>query len=265
MNLRIIVCVKQVVDLDQVRMNRETKEPVVKGLPMIVGQIEKNALEEAAKIKESGQQAEVVVLSVGTELADDVILETLARGADKSVTVIDKNLGNINAQGIAHVLAGAIKKIGGADVIMVGEGSTDDNSGQIGSTLAQILGTAFVPYARTLALDGNKIKVTQSFEDYFEIVETPAPAVITITSEINEPRIPAITDVMDASMKPQDSWTLSDIGLSADELKKYPAAKLISNKYPEQTRKGVMLKEDSMDKTVDALIKNLQAEGVLEK
>jgi electron transfer flavoprotein beta subunit len=150
-------------------------------------------------------------------------------------------------------------------VVMVGEGSTDDNSGQIGSTLAQILGTAFVPYARTFALDGNKIKVTQSFEDYFETVEVTAPVVITITSEINEPRIPAITDVMDASMKPQDNWSLSDIGVSAEELKGFPAVKLISNKYPEQTRKGVMLKEDSMDKTVDTLIKNLQAEGVLEK
>jgi len=263
--LRIIVCVKQVVDLDQVRMNRETKEPVVKGLPMIVGQLEKHALEEATKLKESGQQIELVVLSAGTELADDVILETLARGADKSAAIVDKALGSASAQGIAAVLAAAIKKIGGADVIMVGEGSTDDNSGQIGSSISQILGLPFIPYARTFAVNGNKIKVTQSFEDYFETVESATPAIVTITSEINEPRIPAITEVMDAAMKPQDTWTISDIGLSADELKKFPAVKLISNKYPEQSRKGIMLKEDSMDKTVEELIKKLQAEGVLEK
>jgi electron transfer flavoprotein beta subunit len=263
--LRIIVCVKQVVDLDQVRMNRENREPILKNLPMIVGQIEKNALEEAAKFKEAGQQAEVVVLSLGAELADDVILECLARGADKAVSVVDKNLANVSAQGIAHVLAKTITKIGGGDVIMVGEGSTDDNSGQIGSALAQILGLPFLAYARKLEIGNGKVKVIQSLEDYFETVEAPTPVLVTITSEINEPRIPAITEVMDASMKPQDNWTLTYIGLSADELKKFPAVKLISNRYPEQSRKGIMLKEDNIDKTIDALIKNLQAEGVLEK
>ena len=246
-------------------MNRETREPMLRNLPLMVGQIEKNALEEAAKIKEKNQ-VEVVTLSIGWPLAEEVVLECLARGADRAVTVADPNLENTNAQGIAQVLAKAIEKIGNYDIILVGEGSTDNNSGQIGPAIAQILGLPLVAYARQIQIVGGvgKVRVTESFEDYYETVEAPIPLLITVTSEINEPRIPSIIEVMDASSKPQEKWSLADIGLSPDELKRYLSIKLLKNQYPEQVRKGILLKEENLDKTIDLLVQNLMREGVLE-
>ena len=263
--MRIIVCIKQVVDLDQVRMNRETREPILRNLPLMVGQIEKNALEEGARIKEKNQ-AEVVALSVGWPLAEEVVLECLARGADRAVTVADPNLENISCQGIAQVLAKAIEKIGSYDIILVGEGSTDNNSGQVGPAIAQILGLPLVAYARQLQVVGvaGGVRVTESYEDCFETVEAPIPLLVTVTSEINEPRIPSIIDVMDASSKPHEKWSLTDIGLSAGELKGYLSMKILKNEYPEQVRKGILLKEENLDKTIALLVQNLMREGVLE-
>jgi len=246
-------------------MNRETREPILRNLPLMVGQIEKNALEEAARIKEKNQ-AEVVALSVGWPLAEEVVLECLARGADRAVTIADPNLENISCQGIALALAKAIEKIGNYDIIFVGEGSTDNNSGQVGPTIAEVLGLPLLAYARQIQLGDatSKVRVTKSYEDCFETVEAPAPLLVTVTSEINEPRIPSIIDVMDASAKPQEKWTLTDLGLSADALKRYIYVKVLHNQYPEQVRKGITLKEENLDKTLDLLVQNLMREGVLE-
>lgn len=263
--MRIIVCIKQIVDLDQVRMNRETREPILKNLPLIVGQIEKNALEEAARIKEKNQ-AEVVALSVGWPLAEEVTLECLARGADRAVVIADPNLENLGCQGIAQVLVKAIEKIGSYDIILAGEGSTDNNSGQVGPAIAQALSLPLVAYARQLQIVGaaDRVRITGSYEDYFETVEAPIPLLVTVTSEINEPRIPSIIDVMDASSKPQEKWSLADLGLSSGELKRYLSIKMLRNQYPEQVRKGILLKEENLDKTLDLLVQNLMREGVLE-
>ncbi len=261
--MRIIVCVKQVVDLDQVRMNRETREPILANLPMMVGQIEKNALEEAAKIKEK-DQAEIIVLFVGWPFAEEVVLECLARGADQAITIPDQSLQQLSAQGVALILAKAINKIGKFDLIMLGDGSTDNNSGQVGPAIAEILGIPLLSYARQVQMSQGKVTVIQSFEDSFETVQAPSPVLVTVTSEINEPRIPSIIEVMDASSKPQQKWSLSDIGLSLDDLKPYLSIKTLKNQYPEQVRKNVVLKEANLDKNIALLIQNLMKEGVLE-
>ncbi|MFH1382557.1 MAG: electron transfer flavoprotein subunit beta/FixA family protein [Chloroflexota bacterium] len=260
--LRLIVCVKQVVDLDQVRMDRETREPILTDVPWVIGQLEKNALEEAARIKEK-HQAEVVALSAGWPLSEEVVLECLARGADRAATLSDPGFESVSSPAMAMILARAIEKIGSYDLILVGEGATDNNSGQMGPALAQILGLPLVAYARQLKISDEKVRATRSLEDCFETVEVPLPLVVTVTAEINEPRIPSIIDVMDASAKPHDKWGLADIGFSPEELRSYAPVKTLKNQYPEQVRKNIMLKEESLDKSIDLLVQNLMKEGVL--
>lgn len=260
--MRIIVCVKQVVDLEQVKMNPANRKPVLDGVPLCVGQIEKNALEEAALYKESNE-AEVVVLTVGPELAEDVTLESAARAGDRVVTVEDPGLKDVSSAGIAAIIAKAIEKIGDYDLVLFGEGSTDNNSGQVGPLVAQLLQKPLVTYAKQMEISADKVKATLSYEDYFETVEVGLPAVVTVTSEINEPRIPSIIDIMDASSKPIENLTLADIGISADEVNKN-ASVMISNQYPEQVRKGVVIEGESLDDKIAKLLENLKKEGVLD-
>ena len=261
--MRIIVCVKQVADLDQIRMNRETREPVLSDVSLIIGDIEKNALEEAARIKEQ-HEAEVIALSIGWPQPEGTIVECLSRGADRAVTLADPVFETLNSTEVAKVLAKAIEKIGNYDLILSGEGSTDNNSGQIGPMIAQILGLPLIGYARQLEIVGGKARVVKSLEDCFEIVEASLPLVVTVSAEINEPRIPSIIDVLDASSKPQENWGLADIGIHREEIEQRSSVKILSNQYPEQTRKNILF-EGEPDESVDNLLQNLAKEGVLER
>lgn len=260
--MRIIVGAKQVPDFDQVRMNRESREPSMSDVPLIIGILEKNALQEASSIKER-LNAEVVALSVGWPDPETTILECLGRGADRAIGVVDLALEDIHTAGSALVVAKAIEKIGGYDLILFGEGSSDNNSGQMGPMVARILGLPLLGHARRLEIIDNKARVQQSLEDCFTVIESQLPAVVTVTGEINEPNIPSIIEVMEASSKPHENWSLADIGLNSQGLERY-RSRVISNRYPEQTRKNIML-EGGPGAAVDKLLQNLSKEAVLER
>jgi electron transfer flavoprotein beta subunit len=257
----IIVCVKQIVDLQQIRIKKETKEPVLEGLPLIFGDMDKSALEEAVRIKEK-HEAKVIVLSLGSSKLNDTIIEALAIGADEAVILTDPLFGGLDSSGTAEVLAKAIQKIGRYDLVLLGDGSTDNNSGQVGSRLAEILDLPQITYVRELEVDGNMAKAVRDVEECFEVVEVDFPVVITVASEINEPRIPPISQILRASGKPLQDWKSPDLGISADELgKERRLIEVISNLAQEQERKGII--SDKIDEGVDNLVSSLTKEGVL--
>jgi len=243
-------------------MNRETREPILSDIPWIIGDIEKNALEEATRIKEQ-HETEVIALSICWPQPEVTILECLARGTERAVMLGDPIFETLSCGGIAKVLAKAIEKIGNYNLILLGEGSTDNNTGQIGPMIAQILSLPLVSYARQLEILGDKVRIVKSLEDSFETVEASMPVVVTVSAEMNEPRIPSIIDVMEASSKPQESWSLADIGISGEELERCGTIRVLRNQYPEQARRHILFQEE-LDKSVDSLVQNLVKEGVLE-
>ena len=257
----IIICLKQIVDLQQIRIKKETKEPILEGLPLIFGDMDKNALEEAVRIKEK-HGAKVTALSMGSAKLNDTIIEALAMGADEAVILTDPLFGDLDASGTAEVLAKAIQKIGSYDLLLLGEGSTDNNSGQVGARLAEILNLPQITYVRELEISGDMIKAVRDVEECFEVVEANFPVLITVANEINEPRIPPISQILRASEKPLQDWKSSDLGISADELgKEKRSTELVSNLAQEQQRKGII--SDKVDEGVDNLVGSLTKEGIL--
>ena len=251
---------KQVVDLQQIRMKRDTREPVLDGLPVLFGDMDKNALEEAVRLKEK-HSAKVTVLSVGSAKLKETVLEALAMGADEACIVVDQACEGSDAASSALVLAEAAKKIGAYDLILVGEGSADNYSGQVGSRLAEILGIPQITFVRELRVEANTITATRDLEDALEVVKASAPAVVSVTSEINKPRRAPLTQILRASRKPLNLWTLNDLGISADRARLVSSGvQVISNLAPQQERKGVVFEgAEAVGKMVDAL----QKEGVL--
>jgi len=150
--MNIIVCMKQVVDLQQIRIKRDTRQPVLEGLPLQLGDMDKNALEEAVKIKEK-YGAKVTVLSVGSMKLKETVLQALAMGADGATIIVDPACDGSDPASTALTLAAAAKKIGLPDLILLGEGSTDNYSGQICSRVAEILGVPQITYVRELSLE----------------------------------------------------------------------------------------------------------------
>jgi electron transfer flavoprotein beta subunit len=256
----LIVCLKQNVDMKQIRIKKDTREPVLEGLPLLFGDMDKNALEEAIRIKEK-EGGKVIALSVGSPKLRDTIKDALAAGADEACILIDPLFSNLDSAKTAKVLAKAIKKIGKYDLILLAEGSTDNYSGQMGSRLAELLDLPAITYVRQLEHTGTKVKATRNMEESFEIVEAELPALITVTSGINEPRIPSLMQILRAAKKPVQEWKSSDIGLTEAELGDVDT-KILSNLAPVEQRKKVIF-EGKPDEDIVNLVNSLIKEGVL--
>lgn len=256
----LIVCLKQIVDLQQIRIKKETGEPVLEGLPLLFGDMDRNALEEAGRIREK-EGGKVIALSVGSAKLRDTIKDALAGGADEAFILIDPLFSNLDSKRTAQVLAKAIQKIGQYDLILLGEGSTDNYSGQVGSRLAELLDLPAITYVRQLEHTDSKVTAVRSMEECFEVVEAQLPALITVTSGINDPRIPSLMQILRASKKPVQEWASSNIGLTAEDLGEVEI-RVVSNRAPLEERKRVIF-EGEIDENIDNLVNSLLKEGVL--
>jgi electron transfer flavoprotein beta subunit len=255
---------KQVIDLAQLRYKSDGRTPVLEGMPMILGDFEKNALEEAVSIMESREDVQVIALSVGSSKLKETIKEALAMGADEAALVIDPGVVEASVSGSSHVLAAAIEKIGDVDLILLGEGSDDEYSGQVPSRVAAKLGMPQITTVRTLEWVGeDRLRATRDLENTLEIVECNLPVVISVTSEMNTPRLPPLTAILKAGRKPIQEWTLADLGIDPKQVRnQVDEIEVLSNLAPAQDRKNIML-EGTVGEQVEALLRALEHEGVL--
>ncbi len=249
--MNIIVAVKQVPDLQQIRIRN--RQPVFDGVPYTLGIIDKNALEAGVQLKEvSGNN--LIVISAGNEEVEETIKEALAAGADEACLVIDDKLNDMESSVSAALLAAAIKKIDDVGLVLFGEGSGDNYSGQVGSRAAEILGLPQVGYASQIELEGQTARITRALEDSEEVLEVQLPVVVSVLSDINKPRIPSVTQILKAGRKPKEILTLDDleIKLSGDK-----TITTLSFLAPETDRKQAVVKNAA------ELISALQAEGFI--
>jgi electron transfer flavoprotein beta subunit len=259
--MNIVVCLKQIPDLQQIRI--KDRKPLVEGAPLIFGDMDKSALEEAVRIKERAEGTKVTALALGGAKLKDGIKQALAIGADEAVLLTDPLFAGSDTLCKARALARAVEKIGEYDLILCGEGSTDNYSGQVGPRLAEILDLPQITYVRELEIEDHKIKAVRNMEESFEVVETELPALVTVADEINQPRLASLRDILKAARKPVQEWTPADLGLSEDEVgDKGSATEMVSNLAPEQERKQEVFEGD-LDEVVENLVNALTREGVL--
>lgn len=248
--MNILVAVKQIPDLQQVRIRN--RQPVLDDVPLTLGNIDKNALEAAVSLKEQ-LDGKIIAISVGTETVEDTIKEALAAGADEAYLVADDKLAGLESAGAAALLAEIIKKIDDVGLILCGEGSGDNYSGQVGSRIAQILGLPQACYAGAIEVNNNNtVRVTRLLDDEEEIVELPLPAVISVVAGINEPRIPSVTQILKAGKKPMELMTMDDMQYQVEK-----QVDTISNLAPDSERRQIRVN------SVPELVQALKAEGII--
>ena len=221
--MELIVCLKQVPDLQQIRIKKDTREAVTEGVPFVIGDMDRNALEEAVKIKEKSG-GNVTVLSIGSLKLRDTIKEALAAGADRAFIMVDPQYDGLDSGSKAALLAGAIRKIGQFDLVLLGEGSADNYSGQTGPRLAELLGLPLLSYVKQLDVGAGTVRAVRNLEQHLETVESGLPAVITVSSGINQPRIPSLMQILRASKKPVTEFKGADVGVSAEAVSQIQVA-----------------------------------------
>jgi len=258
----VAVCVKYIPDVEQVRADKETGRLLVEGAPRKMNDLDKNAVEEAVKIREAlGWRA--YAISVGPEGAKMALREALAMGLDEAYLVCDEAVMDLSTQGTALVLAKAIEAAGGADLVLCGEVSLDSFSGQVGPKLAELLGAPCITCARKLEVEESFVVAERALEDRYEELRAPLPAVITVTREINTPRIPSIMAIMKAKKKPLKLLKAQDIGLSPEELEPLRSYGLTEVMAPAVERKKIEITGETADEIAEKLVEALEKEGVL--
>jgi len=246
--MKIVVAMKQIPDLQQIRIRNG--QPSFDGVPYALGLIDKNALEAGLQLKEA-TGGTVVLASVGNEEVEETMKEALAAGADEGYFVLDDDLSDLDSSQSAALLAELIKQIDDVGIIIFGEGSGDNYSGQVGSRVAELLNLPQVGYASKIEVNGNTATVTRSLEDAEEVLEVELPLVVTVLSDINEPRIPSVTQILKAGKKPKNIFDVSDLGVEVAA----KSVSTLSNLAPENARKQVSIK------SVDDLVAALRTEG----
>ncbi len=257
---RILVCLKQAVDVSQLKVDPATRRLITAGAPKKISDFDKNALEEAIRLKEK-LGGEVLTLTVSPEDAKPVLREALAMGADRAYIVNDPSVQGADTMGTAYVLSEMTKKIADFDLILCGETSLDSFSGLVGSRLSELLNLPQITSARKVAVEGDTVVAERSLEDASETVRAKMPALISVTREINQPRIPSLMMIMKASKKEIVTWTLKDLNVLTEKI----AAKteVIDALAPKMERKKIKITGESVQEIAEKLAKALIQEGVV--
>jgi electron transfer flavoprotein beta subunit len=253
--MNIIVCAKQVVDVAEIKIDASTKKPILVGVPQKISDMDKNALEEAIKIKEK-HGGKITVVTVGAPDAKERMKELLAMGADEGVLVPPPEHADYHV--IAHLLAGAITKIGTYDIILCGEASIDMFSSQMGPRLAGLLNIPQITYAQSITVENNTVLSERNLGEKAVSMESPVPVLITVTKESNQPRLPSLMAILTSSSKPIHEWPAT--GVSQEAL--VPRVKTMDIKGIPMQRKNIIYQDD-LDSSVSKLVDELGKVGVL--
>ena len=196
--MKIVVCIKQVPDTNEVRIDPVTNTLIRDGVPSIINPDDKAGLEAALRIKDNNpNDVEITVITMGPPQAENVLREAMAMGADKGVLVTDRAFGGADTWATSTTLAGALKNLE-YDLIITGRQAIDGDTAQVGPQIAEHIGLPQVTYAEDITINGDVVTVKRQFEDRFQMIRVNFPALITTLGGMNEPRYMRISRVYDA-------------------------------------------------------------------
>jgi len=212
-NVNIIACVKQVPDTEaQIRVKADGSGIEEGGIKWVMNPYDEYGVEEALRLKEKNG-GEVTVVSLGPARVMETIRTALAMGADKGIHIQDAALDGADAYTTASALAAAIKELN-PDIIFCGQRAIDDDQGQVGAILADLLDIPQVSMVTKLEYADGAVKVIRAIEGAQLLIEAKLPCVITAQKGLNEPRYASLPGIMKAKKKPVDVKDAAALGLN---------------------------------------------------
>ena len=194
--MKIVVCIKQVPDTAEVKLDPKTNTLIRDGVPSIINHDDKAGLETAMRLRDQ-VGGTVTVVCMGPPQADVALREALAMGCDEAVLVSGREFGGSDTYATATILGAALKKIG-YDLVITGRQAIDGDTAQVGPQIAEQLGIPQVSYAEQVELQGDHAIVKRQFEDQYHVLKVKLPCLITALSELAEPRYMSVGGIVDA-------------------------------------------------------------------
>jgi electron transfer flavoprotein beta subunit len=209
--MHFVVCIKQVPETADVKIDPETNTLMREGVDSIVNPFDMYAIEEAVRLKEK-LGGKVTAISMGPPQAEAALREAVAMGVDEGILVSDRAFAGSDTWATSYALACALKKIGDYDMILCGKQASDGDTAQVGPGVATHLNLPQITYVRKIEeIDEKRVVAERLLENGYESIESPLPCMLTVVKEINEPRLPSLKGKMAARKADIATWTATDI------------------------------------------------------
>ncbi len=263
--MNIIVCLKQVPDTNEVRIDPVKGTLIREGVPSIINPDDRNALEESLKIKDQFPDTKVTVLSMGPPQADVALKEAVAMGADEGILLSDRIFAGSDTWATSTAVAAGIKTIGDFDIIFCGRQAIDGDTAQVGPQIAEHLGIPQITYVEKLDILDGKVRARRALENGYFVVESDMPVLLTAIKELNAPRYPSIKGIYKAYKEEKVKvWSGKDVGLTQKDVGLKASPTQVNKSFTPDKRKSVgEILEGSAKDSVRALIVRLKEKNII--
>ncbi|MHB1346862.1 MAG: electron transfer flavoprotein subunit beta/FixA family protein [Candidatus Humimicrobiaceae bacterium] len=222
---KIIVCIKQVPGIMEIKINPDTNTLIREGIENIINPFDTYAIEEGVSLKEKlaafGENSldiEVIALTMGPPHSESILREAISLGTDSGILLSDRAFAGSDTWATSYTLSKAIKKIEGWKLIILGKQTLDGDTGQVGPELAQILNIPFIGYASKISeISDKKMVVKRLMEDRYETFEIRLPAAVSVGKDINIPRVPSLRGKMKSKSAIIPAWGIEQIEMNEKE------------------------------------------------
>lgn len=257
--MKIVVCVKQVPDTTEVKLDPVTNTLIRDGVPSIINPDDKAGIEAALKLREE-TGGTVTIVSMGPPQADVALREALAMGADEAILISDRAFGGADTWATSSTIAAALKKLD-YDLIITGRQAIDGDTAQVGPQIAEHLGIPQITYVEDVQAEGDSLIVKRKFEDRSHLLRAKLPVLLTALTELNHPRYMSIGGIFKAYKKEVKVWGLEDLKdtVSMENIGLKGSPTKVKKSFTKQA-KGVGEKFDVDEDEAVAIIVNKLAE-----
>jgi len=255
--VNIVVCIKQVPESTEVRVDPETNALIREGVKSIVNPVDENAIEAALQLREA-HGGKVTVVSMGPPQAEEALRQALAMGADEAILLVDNAFRGSDTLATSYALAAAVRKVGEVDLILCGKQAIDGDTGQVGPGLAERLGMPQVTFAIGLEVEDGKLRARRVLDDLFEVLEVRPPAVVTVVKQVNDPRHPSMKNVLKAKRAEVVKWSIDDLGADAKQAGFDGSPTQVVRVWPPEKRRGGKTLEGSAEEIAEELAKAIR-------
>jgi electron transfer flavoprotein beta subunit len=266
--LRIFVCVKPVPDpryWDRIALNPDTGTLRRVGIPSVINPLDKHAVEAGLQAKAGASAGgEVTILSMAPPDALGTLRQALAMGADRALLLTDRAFAGADTLATSYVLATAIEKLGGADLILCGAHTVDGSTGQVGPQVAEFLGiTQVTNVSRIGTVDDNQVRVEARMGRHRLTIAAELPVLLTVSKEVNSPRYVSLAGLLDAEEKEVLQWAADDLGADRSRIGAAGSPTQLESLFVVETgRRGEILPGTPAE-SAKLLVEKLRAAGVL--
>lgn len=261
--MKIVVCVKQVPDTTEVRIDQTTGTMIREGIKSIINPDDLSAIEAALRLKEQ-TNGEVIALSMGPKKAEEALTECIAMGVDKSILLTDRVFAGADTWVTSSVLAKAIEKIQ-PDLIIAGRQAIDGDTAQVGPQIAEHLGIPSVAYVSEISLSNDSLIVKRSFEDGYQTIKVKTPCLFTVLKEINEVRYMRVSNIYNAYREGSiEVWSNEDLGMDPATLGLIGSPTKVKKSYTKGIKTaGKVFMVESSEEAAKIIIDKLKANYIV--